>query len=49
MSSPDSALANVQQTIDYLECQGQRAERDEALPRETATADCSKSSIRETG
>jgi hypothetical protein len=41
MSPPDSALANLQQTIDDLERQlaGQRSERDEVLARETATAE----------
>ena len=41
MSSPDSALANLQQTMDYLERQlaDQRSERDEVLARETATAE----------
>jgi len=48
MSSPDRALANLQQTIDYLERQGQRAERDEALARRLPQPSCSRSSIRET-
>ncbi|MBV8133998.1 MAG: ABC transporter substrate-binding protein [Alphaproteobacteria bacterium] len=41
MSPPDSALANLQLTIDELERQfaGQRAERDVVLARETATAE----------
>src|SRR5215472_12542391 len=37
MSPPDSALANLQQTIDDLE--RQQAERDGVLARETAAAE----------
>ena len=41
MIPPDSALANLQQTIGDVERQlaGQRAERDEVLARKTAAAE----------
>jgi hypothetical protein len=48
MSSSDSVFLNPQKTIDYLEHQGHRAERDEALARRLPQPSCSRSSMRET-